>query len=114
MTTVGVPRLIYHQRALSNVFWLRAATGTSFLIIRASRRINSVLYRSILQHLPPVLYSYSHVKPCTSRLAAHPTEQLEFVHNFYSALSAERNHLSEIEVSISGAQHVRPALNSGE
>jgi len=49
-----------------------------------------------------------------SRLAPHPTEQLEFVHNFYSALSAERNHLSEIEVSISGAQHVRPALNSGE
>jgi len=38
MTTVGVPRLIYHQRALSNVFWLRAATGTSFLIIVCCRK----------------------------------------------------------------------------
>jgi hypothetical protein len=56
-------------------------------------------------------YNWATVKPRMSRLAPHPTEQLEFVHNFYSVLSAERNHLSDIEVSISGAQHVRRALN---
>jgi hypothetical protein len=47
-------------------------------------------------------------------LAPHPTEELEFIHNFYSALSAERHHLGKIEISIPGAQYVHPALNSGE
>ena len=30
-----LPGLIYHQRALSNEFLLRAATGTSFLTVRS-------------------------------------------------------------------------------
>jgi hypothetical protein len=47
-------------------------------------------------------------------LAPYPREELEFAHNFYSVLSAKRYHLGEIEISIPGAQYVRPALNSGE